>query len=289
MVCFGFPLMVTTPQSSNPASAASANVPEAPRVIWAEPPTVTWEKLPDDYALPDDPVDNIYQPALAAALTESLKLAGRLPEASITVTNYGICATVNGTTVVKAPDWAYIPHITVSRQTIARSYTPHLQGETPAIVIEFLSSPEGTEYSVKETYPPGKFFFYERILKVPNYGLLDLEDGSLEFYRLDRETGRYNLETPNQEGRFWVPEMELWLGCWWGRRENLPGTWLRWWDADDSLLLWDEEMIQQERQRADQERQRAEQERQRAEQERQRAERLMEQLRAAGLEPDADP
>ncbi|MGV0105816.1 hypothetical protein NSTCB13_04577 [Nostoc sp. DSM 114160] len=30
---------------------------------------ITWEKLPDDYKLPDDPVDNINQPALAAALT----------------------------------------------------------------------------------------------------------------------------------------------------------------------------------------------------------------------------
>ena len=37
---------------------------------------ITWEKLPDDYKLPDDPVDNINQPALAAALTESLQLAG---------------------------------------------------------------------------------------------------------------------------------------------------------------------------------------------------------------------
>jgi hypothetical protein len=36
---------------------------------------ITWEKLPDDYKLPDDPVDNINQPALAAALTESLQLA----------------------------------------------------------------------------------------------------------------------------------------------------------------------------------------------------------------------
>lgn len=29
--------------------------------------TITWEKLPDDFLLPDDPVDNINQPALAAA------------------------------------------------------------------------------------------------------------------------------------------------------------------------------------------------------------------------------
>ena len=38
--------------------------------------TVTWEKLPDDFKLPDDPVENIDQPLLAAALREALDLAG---------------------------------------------------------------------------------------------------------------------------------------------------------------------------------------------------------------------
>lgn len=47
---------------------------------------ITWEKLPDDFQLPDDPVDNIYQPALAAALTESLNQAGKLPENALTLT-----------------------------------------------------------------------------------------------------------------------------------------------------------------------------------------------------------
>jgi hypothetical protein len=42
---------------------------------------VTWEKLPDDFVLDDEPVDNINQPPLAAALTESLELAWRkLPQ-----------------------------------------------------------------------------------------------------------------------------------------------------------------------------------------------------------------
>lgn len=54
---------------------------------------VTWEKLPDDFVLDDEPVDNINQPALAAALTESLQLADKLPASALTMTNYGICAT----------------------------------------------------------------------------------------------------------------------------------------------------------------------------------------------------
>jgi len=77
--------------------------------------------MPDDFALPNDPGDNINQPALAAALTESLRIADRLPEQALTPTNYGICATVNSKIVVKAPNWAYIPTITVPRSEVERS------------------------------------------------------------------------------------------------------------------------------------------------------------------------
>ncbi|MGC8713130.1 MAG: Uma2 family endonuclease [Leptodesmis sp.] len=225
---------------------------------------VVWEKLPDDFALPNDPVDNINQPALAAALTESLRIADRLPEQALTPTNYGICATVNGKVVVKAPDWAYIPAITVPRSEVERSYTPRLQGEIPSLVLEFLSDTDGGEYSIKETFPPGKFFFYEQILQVPNYGIFDPATGALEFYRLNEEK-RYALEPPNGQNRFWIPEMQLFLGAWPGKRDHREGYWLRWWDDQGNLLLWDTEQIEQERQRV---------------------ERLAAQLRAAGIEPE---
>lgn len=57
---------------------------------------ITWEKLLDDYKLPNYPGDNLNQPALAAALTESLQLAGKISANALTPTNYGICATLNG-------------------------------------------------------------------------------------------------------------------------------------------------------------------------------------------------
>ncbi len=232
---------------------------------------IGWEKLPDDFRLPNDPVDNINQPSLAAALTESLQIAKRLPDYTLTPTNYGICATVNGKIVVKAPDWAYIPAITVPRSDVVRSYTPQLQGEVPALVLEFLSDTDGGEYSVKETYPPGKFFYYEQILQVSSYGIFEPEAGILEFYRLTDEK-RYHLESANEQSRFWIPEIQLFLGVWQGTRENRQGYWLRWWDEQGNLLLWGTEQVEQERQRT--------------EQERQRTERLAAQLRAAGIEPD---
>lgn len=217
---------------------------------------ITWEKLPDDVVLPDDPVDNINQPALAAALTESLELAGRLPAQSLTTTNYGLCVTVNGQTVVKAPDWSYIPAIRVSREEVKRSYTPQLQGDFPLIVMEFLSDTEGGEYSAKPTYPPGKWFFYEKLLRVPHYVIFEPDQGLLEVYALG-DAGQYEIQVPNDQQRYWIESVNLFLGVWHGTRENRTGYWLRWWKGQDKLLLWGTE----------------------------RAERLAAQLRDAGIEP----
>ncbi|NMG07885.1 Uma2 family endonuclease [Brasilonema sp. UFV-L1] len=225
---------------------------------------ITWQKLPDDFVLDDEPVDNINQPLLAAALTESLELAGRLPANALTVTNYGICATLNHKIIVKAPDWGFIPSIKVPREEVKRSYTPQLQGDFPVIVMEFLSDTEGGEYSSKPTYPPGKWFYYEQVLKVPNYGIFEPETGVLEVYQLDN-SGQYQLETPDENNRYWIAQMNLFLGIWQGSRENRTGYWLRWWDETGELLLWGLELAAKERQRA---------------------ERLAAQLRALGVEPE---
>lgn len=214
---------------------------------------VTWEKLPDDYVLDDEPVDSISQPAIAAALTESLELAARLPANALTPTNYGICATLNGQIVVKAPDWGYVAAIRVPRSQVERSYTPQLQGEIPAIVMEFLSDTEGGEYSSKPTYPPGKWFFYEQVLQVPNYAIFEPGSGALEVYRLD-DSNQYQLRDSDQNNRFWIAELSLFLGIWQGTRENRTGYWLRWWGENGERLLWGTERAEEERQRAEQER-----------------------------------
>ena len=252
---------------------------------------VAWEKLPDDFVLDDEPVDNILQPAIAAALTESLQLAGRLKATALTLTNYGICATVNGKVVVKAPDWGYIPAIRTAIDEVKRSYTPQLQGEPLSIVMEFLSGSEGSEYSIKPTYPPGKWFFYEQVLRVPYYAIFDPATGLLELYQL--EEGRYKIQDPDDNQRYWIAALNLSLGVWQGDRGNIPGYWLRWWDQSGNLLLWGTELVIQERQartqaeqQVSQERQAKEQAEQQASQERQRADRLAAQLRAAGIEPD---
>jgi Uma2 family endonuclease len=259
-------LMVTT--TSKPVQVKSAPAPPLAPLVAIE---VGWEQLPDDYPIPDDPVDNINQPMLAAALTDALRIANYLSDQSLTPTNYPICATYNGTKIIKAPDWAYIPQIGVTRQQVNRSYTPNLHGDLPIIVLEFISETNGGEYSNKPTLPIGKWFFYERILKVPTYGIFDPDLGLLEIYRLLDD--QYQLEIPDENGRHWITELNLFLGPWRGDLGvERSGYWLRWWDADGNLLLWGKEQVEQEKQRA--------------EQEKQRADRLAELLRQQGINPD---
>ncbi|MTJ31800.1 Uma2 family endonuclease [Aphanizomenon sp. UHCC 0183] len=266
-------------------------------VVTASTHKITWELLPEDFVLEDEPVDNVNQPSLAAALTESLQLAGKLPETALATTNYGICTVVNGKIVIKAPDWAYIPKITVPREQIQRSYTPHKQGEIPVVVMEFLSDANGSEYSSKRTFPPGKWFFYEEVLEVANYLIFAPDTGVLEFHRL-QSSGKYQLRSPDENNRYWIGEMDLFIGVWQGKRENRDGYWLRWWDQEGNLLLWGFESVEKERAEKEQERREKEQERREKEQERrekeqerrekeralQRLAELEKRLRDAGIE-----
>jgi Uma2 family endonuclease len=246
-------------------------------------PPITWQKLPNDYPLPDDPVDNLLQPLLAAALRESLELAGLILDTMIIATNFGICATVGDKTVVKAPDWVYVPAVQpVPPGTNRRSYTPHAEGGLPALVVEFISATDGGEYSINPHYPYGKWFFYEQILKVPTYVIFHPETGALEVYTL--ADGKYKEQSPDIDGRFWLEALNLSLGVWQGKKAEVEDRWLRFWDQSGQLLLWGTERLQQEQERADQERQRADQEHQRADQERQRADQLASQLRALGVD-----
>ena len=270
-------------------------------------PTITWDKLPENFKLEEEPVENTGQPLIAGALREPLELMGYIKPEMLIGGNLGICATVNNELEIKAPDWFYVSSVQLladgtvplaNQTTDRKSYTPNLEGETPAIVMEFLSDKDGEEYSVKRIHPVGKWFFYEQILKVPTYVIFSGETGLLEVYRLQEQ--RYELELPSPEGRHWIAEMGLFLGTWRGEKSGRFGYWLRWWDEGGNLLLWGVERLAQEHQRAEQERlraeqeslraeqesQRAEQESQKAEQERQRADKLAAFLRSQGINPD---
>jgi Uma2 family endonuclease len=241
------------------------------------PPSVTWEQLPADFVLPDEPVESNLQPLLAAALRESLELAGLILESVIIATNFGICATVDRQTVVKAPDWVYIPAVKpFPNGEIRRSYTPCNEGDCPSIVMEFISATDGGEYSFNPHYPYGKWYFYEQILKVPTYVIFHPQLRVLEVYHL--VDGKYQPAAPDEARRFWIESLGLCLGTWIGKKADYEGCWLRWWDKTGNLLLWGSELLEQERLLL-------EQERQRAEQAEEKSVRLAERLRAMGVDP----
>lgn len=240
--------------------------------------TITWEPLPANFILPDDPVENIQQPALAAALTDALGASGYIQPEMLIGSNLGLVATVNKKIVVKAPDWFYVPQVhSVPEGVIRRSYTPNTDGAAVTIVMEFLSEAEGGELSIRSTPPYGKLHFYEQILQVPTYVTYDPYDSSLEVRYL--QDGKYILHPVDNQGRLWIPQLELYLGIWSGERLGQTMNWLRWWDKSGNLLLWSSEQAEQERQKA-------EQERQRADREHQRAERLAAKLRELGIDPE---
>ena len=65
----------------------------------------------------------------------------------------------------------------------------------------------GENIQLNELIPPGKWFFYEQILKVPIYIIFDQNGGLLEFYQL--ENGRYELQQPNSDGLHWIDSMSF--------------------------------------------------------------------------------
>lgn len=238
---------------------------------------ITWEKLPDEYVLPDDPVENIQQPFLAAALTDALGEAGLILPDMLIASNFGLVATVNQRAIVKAPDWVFVPRVYPAAEgSIRRSYTPHTEGAPVAVVMEYLSETETGEYSSRPTFPYGKLYCYERILKIPTYVIFDPAAILLEVRRLQDE--RYVLQSPSAEGRYLIPELNLFLGIWYGTGLGITTYWLRWWDQAGNMLLWSSEKAEIERRRAEEERQRAEVERRRAEAAEQELARLRELL-----------
>ncbi len=247
-------------------------------------PRIQWERPPADFPLPDNPARSIDHPILAAALREPLELAGRLAPDALVASNFAICAKVDGKTVVKAPDWVYVAKVGAAKESPRRSYTPHIEGDVPAMVVEFLSETDNGEYSLRHLPPYGKWWFYERVMEIPVYVVFDPPTGALEVFRLT--DGKYDQQNPDAAGGYPIPEIGLTLTVWRGEKGDRTGDWLRWRDADGVLLPWGFEKIAAEQERVEAERLRADTERERAEAERERAERLAERLRALGVNPD---
>lgn len=149
-----------------------------------------------------------------------------------------------------------------------RSYFVWEYGKPPDVVVEILSPSYGGEFDEKMkiyaqigvsyyvVHDPAGFHSEEKVncYELRGKGYVKLSSGKLEGIGL--------------EARLWS-----------GKFEGSEAEWLRWYDAQERLLLTGEELAEAERARA-------EQERARAEQERSRADRLAAALRQFGIDPD---
>ncbi|MEG3859585.1 Uma2 family endonuclease [Microcoleus sp. herbarium12] len=201
----------------------------------------------------------------------------------------------------EAPDWFYVPNVPPTIDGYRRSYVFWREHMAPFIALEFASGNgdeerDRTPLSVAAdgtTTKPGKFWVYERIIRIPYYGIYEVKTGNLEVYHLIDFV--YRRIEPNERGHYPIPVLDVELGLWQGSYQNQEMLWLRWWDSQGNLLLIGSEQVEIERARTEQERQRAEQERQRAEQAERKAEQaerkaaqLADRLRAMGIDPDAE-
>lgn len=64
---------------------------------------ISWPVLPDDFVLPDDPVEED-QPLLAAALRQPLTVLPNLIQDALVVTDYALYAAIQERIICKAPD-----------------------------------------------------------------------------------------------------------------------------------------------------------------------------------------
>ncbi|MBE9039977.1 Uma2 family endonuclease [Oscillatoriales cyanobacterium LEGE 11467] len=186
----------------------------------------------------------------------------------------------------EAPDWFYVPNVPplLLDGRIRRSYVLWREYTPPLIALEFASG-DGREErdrtslsaaNLAKGQRPGKFWVYEKIIRMPYYGIFEIETGHLEVYHLTDFT--YRQLEPNDRGHYPVSllgaELGVWQGAYPGRENDRQTQWLRWWDLDGNLLLTGREQAAEDRDRAE-----------KAEQ---RAKRLEERLRALGADPDIE-
>ncbi len=251
-----------------------------------DPPRSPRETLPTMYDLPsEDPEEpglpdefHYYQPQL---LRETFQPTLYAPDQVFIGTDLNVYYTVRHPLWHKRPDWFAVLGVErfYDAHDLRMSYVMWQEGVAPYLVVELLSP--GTEQedlgrtqrsSGDEPYT--KWEVYAQILRVPYYVVFSRYTDVVRYFTW--HSAGYREATLGAQ-RLWLAEAGLGLGLWSGTYHGIQRTWLRFYDAND---LWIPTPVEQERQRT-------EQERQRAGQERQRAERLVAQLKALGIEPEA--
>jgi len=177
----------------------------------------------------------------------------------------------------EAPDWFLVVGVPPMLDgEMRRSYVLWRELIAPLIALEFVS---GDSLEERDKTPwTGKFWIYEQVIRPAYYGIYEVKRASVEVFTL--VSGQYQPLAANDRGHYSIPPLDVELGIWQGRYQNLELPWLRWWSADGKLLPTGDE-------RAEQAAERVEQAQERATRAEDRAARLAAQLRALGIEPEA--
>jgi Uma2 family endonuclease len=127
----------------------------------------------------------------------------------------------------RGPDFYYVKG--VSRQPLRQYWCAWQEnGRLPNLIIK-LSSPATTaeDHGVKkDTYQQ---------LHVDEYYCYDPTTRLLEGWRLNAKH-RYGAIPADHRGWLWSEELQLWLGSWTGEFEHHQETWLRFFEADGTLV-----------------------------------------------------
>ena len=235
-------------------------------------PTILPPAFPDHTQLPDSDgtfVKNFQEHPQSILLTDSLEttLQTLHPDGQYAIwQDCGIKRARNRASRTRSRSaWRfYIPNVPpLVDGEIRRSYVLWREYIVPLIAIEFASG-DGSEE--RDNTPlsrlpeggnqkPGKFWVYERIIRIPYYAIYTIKTSELEVYNWVNT--RYRRLEPNDRGHYQIDLMGVELGVWEGSYQNQAQRWLRWWDNEGNLLRTGSEQAKLERLHTEQERQRA--------------------------------
>jgi len=179
-------------------------------------------------------------------------------------------------------NWFYIPGVPPRLDgKVRRSYVFWREYRPPLIAIDLVSDNGDEERDATSLYAvglpkdakPGKFWIYQRVIRIPYYAIYEINNQKLEVYHLTDFS--YHQIQPNERGHYPISPLEVELGLWQGSYLNNPEQlWLRWWDSTGNLLL----MGREEAHLAEQRAAKAEH----------KAAKLTERLRSLGIDPDSE-
>jgi Uma2 family endonuclease len=259
-------------------------VKQRPSIPQTDPPLPPKLTLPTMYDLPSE---NPEEPGLPdefhdlqpQMLSRTLRLIDYTNERIFTGTDLNLYYDVRHPLWFKRPDWFLVLDVArlYEETDLRSSYVVWQEGVNPFVVVELLSpgsekedlgeyaessvileqpsselenimsfeSEQNNGQALKET-PPKKWDVYERILRVPYYAVFSRYTNRLRVFKL--VGGRYLEQTiDSQNPRFWIPELKLGLGVWFGEFEGISRHWLRWYDSEGNWVLTDTEQERNKR------------------------------------------